>query len=152
MTNNEKATIIAIDEVESSQKLSETQNDEQMASMAQEIKVLKEVLHQIRDLTKLTMASFPTQFQGPDIGLPPISPANPTNQSHAQAPLVFQPTAGTIPGYPFHAHNFTVLIHPDMQHVLEAYVTCEIPVPPVYITEAPTFTTSATFKVSCEAN
>ncbi|KAM3202379.1 hypothetical protein P3L10_030003 [Capsicum annuum] len=152
MTNNDKAAMIAVDEVESSQKLSKMQNNEQMANMAQEIEVLKEELRQMRNLTKLTMASFPTQLQGPDVGLPPIAPANPTNLSHAQEPPSFQPTAGAIPGYPFSTHNFTVSIHPEMQHIPEAHVTCEIPVPPVYAIEAPDFATSATFKVPYKAD
>lgn len=41
-----------------------------MANMAQKIEVLKKELRQMWDPTKLTIASFPTQFQGPDAGLP----------------------------------------------------------------------------------
>ncbi|KAM3200556.1 hypothetical protein P3L10_032918 [Capsicum annuum] len=39
-----------------------------------------------------------------------------------------------------------------MQHIPEAHVTCEIPVPLVYATKAPAFATSVTFKVLYEAD
>ncbi|XP_047253559.1 uncharacterized protein LOC124887702 [Capsicum annuum] len=39
-----------------------------------------------------------------------------------------------------------------MQHILEANITCEIPVPPIYATEAPAFAIFATLKVSYEVD
>ncbi|XP_016578834.2 uncharacterized protein LOC107876421 [Capsicum annuum] len=136
MTNNDKDMMIAVDEPKSSKKLSDTQNDKQMANMAQKIEVLKKELRQMRD--------------GPDVGLPHVAPANPTNLPHALAPPTFQPTVGTAPGYPFPTYNFTVLVHPEMQHIPDTYVTCEVPVPLIYATEVPIFATSAAIKISYE--
>lgn len=95
MTNKDMAAIIPVDDVESSQRQSDTQNDEQIANMAQEIKILKEELRQIQDLTKLIMASFPTQFRAPSIELPMGAPVNIENPPlHAQAPSALNPLPG----------------------------------------------------------
>jgi len=52
-----------------------------------------------------------------------------------------------VPDFSFPTQNFTIPVHPTIQHIPKAHIACEVLVPPVYATEVPTFTISAVVKV-----
>ncbi|KAH0679233.1 hypothetical protein KY284_020318 [Solanum tuberosum] len=51
---------VPIENPESSRSIVDIQNEEIMAHMEQELKILREELRQVRDLAKLTATTFPT--------------------------------------------------------------------------------------------
>ncbi|KAH0670738.1 hypothetical protein KY290_026138 [Solanum tuberosum] len=52
--------MIPIKNLESSQNITDIQNEEKMVHMEQELKILREELCQVRDLAKLSATTFPT--------------------------------------------------------------------------------------------
>ncbi|KAH0696114.1 hypothetical protein KY290_013475 [Solanum tuberosum] len=52
--------ILTIENPKSSRSIADIQNEEKMAHMEQELKILREELCQVRDLAKLSVTTFPT--------------------------------------------------------------------------------------------
>ncbi|KAG5599488.1 hypothetical protein H5410_030858 [Solanum commersonii] len=52
--------MVPIENLEGSRKVTYIQNEEKMAHMEQELEILREELHQVQDMAKLSTSTFPT--------------------------------------------------------------------------------------------
>ncbi|KAG5630416.1 hypothetical protein H5410_002133 [Solanum commersonii] len=99
MTNKDEFSaatniVVPIENPESSRSIVDIQNDEKMAHMQQELNILREELHQVPDLAKLsatTFATFKTPIYFPKVDLPSVDlPNQPELTQHS-------PTHGRVP-------------------------------------------------------
>ncbi|KAG5584334.1 hypothetical protein H5410_044768 [Solanum commersonii] len=139
--------MIPIENSEGSRNMIDIQNGEKMAHMEQELEILREEIRQVRDLVKLSAATFPT-FKTPIYFAKSDFPNQPEQTQHApthgQVPPVPPTSVRTVPDLP----NRDPTI-PTMQQILGAHVAApyEPHVPPVYAAGAPTFTIPAVVNI-----
>ncbi|XP_055826332.1 uncharacterized protein LOC129894696 [Solanum dulcamara] len=149
--------MIPVENPESSQNMADTQNDEKMTHMAQELEILREELRQVRDLSKLSATTFPT-FKMPSYfprdDLPPTDSPNMPKRApiHGQAPLAHSSAIKTAPDLP--TQDPTTPTYPATQQIFGAHIAApyDSQIPPVYAVEAPTFMTPARVKVPYEVD
>ncbi|KAH0661678.1 hypothetical protein KY284_026609 [Solanum tuberosum] len=149
--------MIPIENPEGSQNVTDIQNEEKMAHMEQELEILREELHQVRDMAKLSASTFPTlktpiYFPKPDLpfaDLPNQPELTQHAPSHGRVPSASPTAVRTIPDL----FNCDPTM-PTMQQILGAHVTTSYKphVPPVYTAVAPTFTAPTVINVSYEVD
>ncbi|KAG5628276.1 hypothetical protein H5410_013494 [Solanum commersonii] len=128
--------MIPIENLEVSQNIIDSQNEEKMARMEQELEILREELHQVARLGQ----TKPIYFAKADLPSADL-PNQPEQTQHA--PIRIVPDLSN--------RDPTI---PTMQQILGAHVAApfEPHVPPVYAARAPTFTMPAVVNVPYEVD
>ncbi|KAG5616501.1 hypothetical protein H5410_016325 [Solanum commersonii] len=142
--------IIPIENLEGSQNMTDIQNEEKMARMERELKILREELRQVRDLAKLSVTTFLTfKADLPSVDLPNQPEQTQHTLAHGRVPPASPTAVRTIPDL----SNRDPTI-PTMQQILGAHdATPYGPhVPPIYATGDPTFTMPAVVNVPYEVD
>ncbi|MCE3214620.1 hypothetical protein HAX54_052900 [Datura stramonium] len=140
-SNTAANVLVSIKNPESSQRRADVRNDEQMDHLEEEYKELKEELCQVRDLTRLNVATFSHLLHFPSLETP--NPEHFPKSVLRTAPNLSLPNqVGTMSTYPTTQHR-------TRAHVETSY---DAHVPPVYTFETPTYTTPVTVRVLYEVD